>query len=342
MKTIDSHVHARHDTPEEFISHLNRYQYSHICVLGDPGPHKPVRNFPALLAKQAAPDRIFAYGGLAYTPLLTPTPESHEKQLKLLYEAGIDGWKLIESKPSDYKEIGIPLDSDIFERAFAFAEEVDLPLTWHCGDPACFWDPETCPKEAIEHGWDCLGPEYPSLQELYRQVEAVLDRHPRMRVSLAHFYFASDDIEHAKRVLDKYENVKYDLCPGFEEFVNFVKEPEKWHDFFVQYQDRIIYGTDRTDDLADESYGNYDGTYNYFLRALFKNEPVNRDGLNGIGCGLPAEVHDKLFAQNFIDIVGTQPKPIHKKGVEAYADWLMPYLNKEEQKRTENYLQQFI
>ena len=54
---------------------------------------------------------------------------------------------------------------------------------------------------------------------------------------------------------------------------------------------------------------------------------MDRDGVKGVGCGVPWEVHDKLFAGNFIRLNGTQPKALNKEAMAVYADWLAQYLD---------------
>ena len=152
MRPMDSHTHYYWDDPQYAVSQLDRYQYSHLTILGLPGDL--LSNIQAMMAKNARPEQVFTFGCLMYAEGLQPTPESHKAQLQMLMDAGFDGWKIIETKPTTYTAVGrIPLDSDIFEPAFALAEEKQFPITWHCGDPATFWDEEACLDWAKENGW---------------------------------------------------------------------------------------------------------------------------------------------------------------------------------------------
>ena len=56
-------------------------------------------------------------------------------------------------------------------------------------------------KWAVENGWGYWDKGCLSLEELYSIVENVLKRHPKLKVTFAHFYFVSDDPAHAERVL---------------------------------------------------------------------------------------------------------------------------------------------
>ena len=60
----------------------------------------------------------------------------------------------------------------------------------------------------------------------------------------AHFHFLSDFLDRAAALLDRYPNVNFDLAPGIEMLYNFTKRPAEARDFFLKYQDRLVYGTD--------------------------------------------------------------------------------------------------
>ena len=331
IRPMDSHTHYYWDDPQHAVSQLERYQYSHSTILGLPGDL--LSNVQAMNVKNVRPNQIFTFGCMMYPKDVTPTAESHKAQLQMMMDAGFDGWKIIETKPTTYTAVGrIPLDSEVFEAAFALAEEKQFPIAWHCGDPATFWDPVNCPDWAKEHGW-FYGETYPTLQELYRQVETVLDRHPNLKVTLAHMYFTSDDVKHAKAMLDRYPNLRFDLCPGTEMYENFVLQPEIWHDFFVKYQDRVIYGTDKIGSPDDHNDYTDDWNKDVVLKALFGSGPIAFHSVKGTALGLPESMMEKVFVLNYAQRVGTQPKPISPTGMAAYIDWLMPHLSTEQQER---------
>ncbi len=72
----------------------------------------------------------------------------------------------------------------------------------------------------------------------------MLDKHPRLNATLAHFFFLSEYRDRVEEILEKYPNVKFDLTPGWEMYIAFSKDTEGWHDFFEKYSERILFGTD--------------------------------------------------------------------------------------------------
>jgi len=340
MRIIDSHVHLKHHQPEKLMALADHYRYDKLAVMAIPchSNYGILNGLECLLMKRLAPGRVYAYSSVAYPAGLTATAKSHEKQLEMLMEAGFDGWKILESKPNLYRELQQPLDSEVFSRAFALAESENIPVTWHAGDPATFWDAEKAPEFAARNGWLYLEDSFPTLKQLYAQVENVLARHPKLGVSMAHLYFTSDDRAHGERLLDTYENFRLDITPGSEMYYAFLEDREGWKAFFEKYQDRLVYGTDMIDSQKDIVFDDHDDMFNFTFRTLAADEPVNVMGADGCGLGLSGQALDKIFATNFERIAGTAPKPVSESGLNAYAEWLMPHLTPEERRTAEDLL----
>ena len=334
MRIIDSHVHLEYHNPKMAVQMADHFGYEKFALMGTPCQGDPLNTLESLLAKRAAPGRIYTFGGMVYTPGFEPTGADHEKQLELMLDAGCDGWKLLESKPSIYRKLQIPLDGEVFARAFALAERENIPLTWHAGDPATFWDAKTAPEFAVRNNWLCVGEGFPSLSEIYTQVENVFARHPKLRAAMAHLYFTSDDRAHAERMLDTYENFWLDLTPGSEMYTAFLADRSSWGAFFDKYQDKLVFGTDMVDEQDDVVFGSQDAIVEFVMKTLVEQTPFDVRGIRGTGLGLKESILEKLFAANFERRVGS-PKPISESGLSAYIEYLMPRLSKEDQKRAE-------
>ena len=340
MKIIDSHTHITHGNPDKLLSMADRYGYEKFNVLSIPCDGYPLNNLECLLMKKLAPERAYVYGGMTYIPGHEPTPEEHEHELQLLSEAGCDGWKILESKPSVYRELQLPLDGPVFDKAFSFAEETGLPLIWHCGDPSTFWDASLAPAFAVEHGWLCIGEGFPELEELNKQVENVLMRHRRLKVTFAHLFFTSDRRGYGEKMLDSFENLFFDLTPGSEMYWDFMKDPEYWLSYFDRYQDKLIYGTDMVDDEGDFVFGSQDVIADLVMKTLKDQEPFTILDQSGTGLGLPETILKRIMHDNFEDRNG-MPNPLNMNGLNAYVSWLMNRLPREEQVRCDYLLKRF-
>jgi hypothetical protein len=82
-----------------------------------------------------------------------------------------------------------------------------------------------------------------------------------------------------------------------------MKDWQKTHDFFIKYQDRLIYGTDRSVNNTDNPEGMRKGIHNSWLRdwKFFATDEIIPDpDVDGEvkGLKLPASVMDKLYSKN--------------------------------------------
>lgn len=340
MRIIDSHTHIFYHNPKKLLEMADRYAYEKICAVSIPCDGLKLNNLECLLLKKLAPGRAYVYGGITYLPDVEPNGADHRRELELLVDAGCDGWKLLESKPAVYRRLQIPLDSDVFDGAFGFAEETGLPIVWHAGDPATFWDASQAPAFAVENNWLCIGEGYPTLEAIYRQVEHVLEKHPRLRATMAHLYFTSDNRPYGCRMLDSYENLWFDVTPGSEMYWAFIADRKGWTEFFERYQDKLVYGTDMMDYEGDVVYGSQDVIVDFVMRTLVGDKPFTVKEHGGTGLGLSEHVLRRLMCENFEKRNG-QPKPLNPAGLERYVAWLMPRLDQETKQKCEAMLEQF-
>ena len=342
MRIIDSHMHLEYGRPDRLIALADLFGYEKICILAIPCYERDVLNtLESMLAKRLAPDRVYVYGGMTYIPGREPTAADHEKQLELMMDAGCDGWKILESKPSVYRDLQLPLDSDVFSRAFAMAERESIPVKWHAGDPATFWDIKKAPPFAAERGWLCIGEGFPTLQKIYTEVENVLARYPRLKASMAHLYFTSDDRAHGERLLDTYENFSLDITPGTEMYGEFLHDREGWSAFFNRWQDKIVFGTDGDDRRDAKEVDPSEALFTLIRNTLVGSADFCVRGFSGTGLNLDQPILDKIFADNFERYTGASPRPLSKSGLNAYVEWLMPKLANENRLRAEKMLAEY-
>ena len=69
-------------------------------------------------------------------------------------------------------------------------------------------------------GW-WYEPPIPPKEQIDREIAAVFARHPRLNLILPHFFFLSDQLEKAARLLERYPGFYLDLAPGVEMLHNF-------------------------------------------------------------------------------------------------------------------------
>jgi predicted TIM-barrel fold metal-dependent hydrolase len=319
---IDAHVHLDTYRGVEELRELATTagidRYNIVCVAGTPERSLAVNSI-ALLAKARHPLTTTVFGGLQYGIGQPVTSVALRRQAERLWAAGCDGMKMLEGKPTSRKRIPFAMDDPVYDQYYGFLQEAGIPILWHVADPATFWDPHLVSATAKQQGWDYSDGSFPSREQLYGEVDRVLAKFPRLRVTFAHFYFLSNEPDRAESFLNRWPSVTFDITPGSEMYRNFSKAPDRWRAFFIKYQDRILFGTDNIAPVGARAVargGMLDkirmmrqflettGTFEGFCTATSRNV---------IGLGLPPETLTRIYHLNFERVAGATPRPLDLK-----------------------------
>lgn len=118
-----------------------------------------------------------------------------------------------------------------------------MPILWHVNAPETFWDDKNAPSWAKERGW-FYDDSYINNEEQYGQVLRLPERHPRLKIFFAHFFFMSAQLDRLDAIMQRYPNIMVDLTPGIEMYENFSKDIGSAGAFINKYSKHIVYGTD--------------------------------------------------------------------------------------------------
>lgn len=300
MKTFaDSHVHirfTRFDEIRRMLDDLSTTGLTDVCLL--PLPYRGAAENLAALYWKTHYDKmnIRAYGGLHVTDRYAKIP--YETLVEHLLDLGCDGIKIMNS-PDSRRFRGYGLNDMRFDAMFTMLEERGTPLNIHVTDPETFWN----------EGKPYHDPSFPSTELLYSETFELLARYPKLNVVFAHFFFLSNKPEEAVRVMETYPNVKFDLTPGVEMYYNFDNNLDFWHDFFIKYADRLLFGTDSNTlktcnkELVALVYRKLTEKHDYFTQNCYGRDFVIR------GLELPENVVEKICGLNYLGLVG-EKKPV--------------------------------
>jgi predicted TIM-barrel fold metal-dependent hydrolase len=311
MPIIDSHVHfVQPERMEEMLRLMDEVHHRRANLVCIPNPNGTTHNPAALYFKKHHPERVFISGALDYPPVLADRPRASEilaGQVRSLKAQGFDGLKLIEGKPQVRKLLPIPLDGAEYAGMWATLEEEQFPVVFHVADPDEFWDPEGCPAWARQSGWDYSDGSYPTKEDFYAEVDHILERHPSLKITFAHFYFLSADLERAARFLDVHPSVNFDLAPHLDMYRDFNRQPASARLFFERYAGRILYGTDL--DTRVLSRGPQGFTFMRSIPQLIRSVleiqgPFSLDGREYHGLGLTRPVLEQIYHANFERMYG--------------------------------------
>ena len=313
----DMHIHlhmpATLAETEAVFRNVTEYcHYDRIALEALPS-HDITDNFKALYLKSRM-HGVYANLGLIHHFDERDTQEYYLDQVKTYYAMGCDGIKMLEGKPDYRKQFNRPLDDSSLDLFYGFCEEKGLPIVMHFGDPREFWDRERIPKWALERGW-LYDESFTPFEKGQKEVEGILSKFPKLRLTLAHFFFVSDDYDYACRFMEKWENVCFDLTPGTEMYFNFDANAERWRDFFLKYSHRILYGTDiynwqQGNETMEQTYAHAVNLERSFLerKEPFFDPWTGRELRHPFG--FDDAVLDDLYYQNFVRVFGVTPRAL--------------------------------
>ncbi|MBQ8840610.1 MAG: amidohydrolase family protein [Clostridia bacterium] len=327
-KVIDGHLHIEawtNSNGENFIGCFDEYKRNmgisalNLAALPSGYGADVTSNIMCAVYK-LVDETTYAHGGLLYDqyPLGESLPEGMDfvTQLNELMEIGFDGVKMLEGKPTLNKKVGKNLLHKEYDKFFAEAEKQGTHILFHVNDPKEFWDKDKVSQDTIDHGWFYGDGTFATHEELYRQAYAILEKHPKLCVTFAHFFFKSETPEDLVELFEKYPNVAVDLTPGWEMYISFYENKEYYKNFFTKYSKRIELGTDSSFPSKTESFmWLMDRVYRY----VSCDDVVKAfDDRYESGLNLPQNAIEDIVCGNFERRVGKAPKKINKDALVAY------------------------
>jgi len=306
---IDAHVHCfQRERLEQLVADIRYTGAKQFCtqVIAQNDGTDQWDN--ALHLKRQLPTEAFLFGGLDYHSAVP-----YEQQLQQLMNLGCDGLKLLIGKPDRRKALGFPLDSPNLRPMLDLAQEKQFPVLWHVGDPPEFWSEHTVPLWAKQRGW-WYDSSHPTKHQIDSEMSRVFINHPQLRLILPHFFFLSDRLNDAADLLIQHPTYSLDLAPGVEMYHNFTARYDESREFFVRFADRIIFGSDfgmscgwhRDRGIMIRQF--LETTDTFEVPADPAMSPDDRPPLRGLG--LPRNVLQQIYCDNFRGFVGDKPRPL--------------------------------
>lgn len=320
MPVADAHLHHLHPVPPEetlkiFREILSHFNYERV-LLAALTPYFVTDNVLSFYCKAELSPVAYTLSSLNHHYDERDTAEFFLSEIRKYHAMGCDGIKMLEGKPETHRRLTTPkLSHKVYEPFFAYAEENGIPLLMHLGDPSYFWDRSQMTPYQLEHGW-FVGPEEPTLEELRSEVEEVLIRHPKLRLTLAHFYFMENELDRLDRLLDRFENLCLDLTPG-DHFPSLCTNRENARAFFQKHQRRILFGTDTYNFPAADREKTSGVRPNLTRRALEGKESFTEDGVLCRPLELEREVLEQIYRKNFVRLYGQAPRPLDHERIAA-------------------------
>jgi predicted TIM-barrel fold metal-dependent hydrolase len=326
LRKIDVHSHIYEDVPA--VAAMLRRINLRVVNVSNPGTDGHLdfmHRFNAALVKRH-PD-IF-YFASTFDLTTRNQPDYGARIAKALDETFAQGAVMVKI----WKEVGLELkrpdgsfllpDDGILDPVYAHLASRRKPLLAHLAEPREAWLP--LDPKGVHYGyysrnpqWHLFGkPEYPSHARLMDARDRILAKHPGLVMIGAHIGSLEYDVDEAAARLDKYPNFHVEVSARTRDLTR--QPSNKVRAFFLKYQDRILYGVDRswrpyrtpgvtpTDadraKFAEDLEAQYRRDWAYYAGA----GPTAYSGETVESLALPQAVLEKFYWRNAERIVGVR------------------------------------
>lgn len=306
---VDFHGHpptlSSPEVIEEVIAAMDSLNLQ-VIVQARPSSGERLTQQIEAVAQAGYADRFVFFASLDLRDVGPGSGERIAAQLEADVRAGARGvgeiWKgfgLITRKADGTR---LALDDPELDIVWETAARLGVPVFIHTGDPAEFFQPLDYHNERwlemalFERRRYFDRSRFPSFDSLMAERDRMIAKHPNTTWVVAHMSWYANDLARLGALFDKYPNVYTEVGAILYDLG---RQPRFAREFFIEYQDRILFGKDsfqpdeypyywRVFETADE-YFDYYRDYHAFWKLY--------------GMDLPDEVLQKLYYGNAVRII---------------------------------------
>ena len=201
-------------------------------------------------ASPAMRDRVRILAGINFNGVGPGWAEKAIAQLNADAAAGAvgigeigKGLGLSTKKPDGSR---LQIDDPALDPVWQAAARLKLPVFIHTADPQEFWQPIDFSNErwlelALFPSRRYPPDQYPAFETLMTERDNMLRRNPRTTFVIAHLGWHANDLGRLASMMDAMPNLYSEVGAVLYDIG---RQPRAAHDFFVKYQDRILFGKD--------------------------------------------------------------------------------------------------
>ncbi len=226
---------------------------------------------------------------------------------------GIKIWKNFGMVVRDGTGRYVMPDDPRLEPIYSMLQREHIVLLGHMAEPLDCWLPYS--KMIVKGDADYyrqhpeyymyLHPDRPGHDEILAARDRMLAAHPRLRFDAVHLASLEWDVDRIAAFLDRFPEADVDMAARIGQ-LEFQAEthPEKVRQFFIRYQDRILYGTDDAYGPSDDPQAVAEIAVDWRRdwRFLVTGDPLRSPDLDRPfrGLHLPRSVVDKIYRKNAV------------------------------------------
>ena len=209
---------------------------------------------------------------------------------------GLKVYKNLGLNLRDSKGKRVPVDDERLDFIWEECAKLNIPVLIHSGEPKAFFDPIDKFNERWLHAREKpnsfrSSDQYPAFDKIMLEQHNMFRKHSKTKFINAHFGWYANDLSKLSKILDELQNVSVEFGAVINELG---RQPRAAKKFFIEYQDRILFGKDI---YKKDEY------YIYFRVLETSDEYIQyyrkRHGLWRLyGMALPDDILKKIYYQN--------------------------------------------
>lgn len=236
------------------------------------------------------------------------------KQIRDAVARGARGLKVLKDFGLEVRDKSgklVTIDDPRLDPVWEECGRLGIPVAIHTTDPEAFFLALNATNERYEElihhpDWHFYGPRFPSKQAILEARDRMFSKHPNTTFISLHVGNWPENLDYVSALLDRLPNVVVEFGARQAELG---RQPRRARKFFLEYQDRILFGTDATP--TEDMYRNW---FRWLETAdeYFDYWGAPEQGRWKIyGLDLPDKVLEKVYHLNAEKIFG------HFKGLAA-------------------------
>ena len=319
VRKFDAHVHMNAQDPTFLqLARSDGFELLTINVDYPAFPDLETQHAAALAQVHADPARVHWATTFTMKGFGTPgwTARTNAGLARHVGEgaSAVKVWKNIGMVELDPAGKRVFLDDARLSPVADEVQKLGVPLIAHQAEPYNCWLPldqmsTDNDREYFAHHPEYhmyLHPDQPSYDEQMAARDRFVAAHPKLRFVGAHMASLEYDVDRLAAFLDRFPNASVDLAARMGQVqYQSVRDYAKVRDFFIRYQDRLMYGTDLTYEPggdAAEFKRSADAVWRSDWQYLATGETQHVDTVKADvpGLALPRSVIDKIYYANAV------------------------------------------
>ncbi len=247
---IHSHTTATAENIDQLVKEMDAMNLQVLVNLSGGSDPAAVKQKVDFIRASKYPDRFRVFANVAWDGAGGPGwAEKAAADLEQAVKNGAIGLKIaknlgIEARKHDGTRLHV--DDPALKPVWDLCARLDIPVIIHTGEPQEFFEPLDFKNErwlelALFPSRRNHKPEGPTFNELSGERDRMFKANPKTRYIGAHFNFYGNDLGRASRQLEETPNLVLELAAVLYDFG---RQPRAAREFFIRYQDRILFGKD--------------------------------------------------------------------------------------------------